>query len=451
MHMGTRLYVSTAKTKSIMHPLAFLYTLILTVGVLITTINRIRDELFHPIVVLNAIVTFYIVGPAWKLTLTGDYKLGHANPDGQLAQTLTVIILSYFGILWAYRRTQSDSTLPAVLPKWRGIDHRTLFFLGAFGFGAGVLFYLYYVFVNGGFVRLVTITPRTAFTGPDTARFKFLGYAGLFAGMISMLTAYRPRIVRGDLDTRDYAILGGVLIVTFLIVISLRSRMNIVVPAAYLLLYTEGTGRLPRRHLVAAGAVLFTFGVGYTFIESLFSAREANPALLLIGGVLSTARLELLMDTITRVPEAYPYQYGATFLRSLGIWWPDAPMAYGNQLELVVYGEDRPNLSFPAFMLGEFWLNFGLLGVLAGSAVFGWALKTVSSLRHLTHSTIAMSVYPVLFLGIITAYPTSLSWAFRSVWIRIVLPIGIALYVAQRIPHTSLPLRVDRVLRQREE
>jgi hypothetical protein len=436
-----------------MHPLALLYTLVLTAGILLTTATRIREELLHPIVVLNAIVAFYILGPAWKLTLVGGYWTSHANPGGQLAQALAVIGLSYVAILWAYRRTEFKPRLTALVPKWRNLNHRMLYVLGLVGFSAGVLFYLYFVFVNGGFIRLLTVSPRTAFTGAETARFKFLGYAGTFAGLATVLSAYRPRVVKADLDDRDRVFIGALIVITFLIAISLRSRMNIVVPAAYLLLYAESTDRLPRRQLVTAGAVVFLFGVGYTFIESLVSSREANLGLILLGGLFNTLRLEILMKTISQVPGAHPYQLGATFLRSFGIVWPGAPMGYGNQLELIVIGEDRPHLSFPAFMLGEFWLNFGLIGVLLGSAVFGWALKAVYSLRRLTRSPIAMSLYPLLFLGIIAAYPTSISWVFRAVWIRIVVPVAIAIYVACRVSGASLPLQMDRVFREqrREE
>ena len=435
----------------VVHPLASFSTLLLTLVLGITTATRIRDELFHPVVILNAIVAFYVVGPAWKLVLLGDYRLSHANADGQLAQTLAVVILSYLGILWAYKYTGPDSSLPSLITTRDGLDRRTLLFLGLAGFGAGVLFYLYYVIVNGGFVHLVTVTPRTAFSGPDTVRYRFLGLSGIFAGMVTVLTAYRPRVVQGSLNNRDYAVLGGVLVVTFLVAISLRSRMNIVLPAGYLLLYADGTDRLPRRHLVAAGGALFVFGVGYTFLEALFSAREANPVLILVGGLLSTIRLEVLMETVTHVPEVHPYQHGATFLRSFGISWPGAPLTYGNQLEIIIRGEDTRYISFPALVLGELWLNFGLLGVLSGSVVFGWALRSVSSLRHLTRSTIAMGIYPLVFLGVISAYPTSIGWAFRSVWIRVVLPVAVTLFVAQRMPYSALPLPETWVLRQREE
>jgi hypothetical protein len=126
-------------------------------------------------------------------------------------------------------------------------------------------------------------------------------------------------------------------------------------------------------------------------------------------------------------------------------------MTYGNQLEVIVFGENRPYLSFPALLLGELWLNFGFLGVLAGSVLFGWVLKKVATLRSFGQSTVAISVYPLIFLGVMTAYPTSLSWAFRSVWIRIVVPVGIALYVAQWTANGSLRLPIDSVTRQREK
>ncbi len=434
-----------------MHPLALLLTLGLTIIVGGTTVTRIRDELFHPIVVLNGIVLFYIIAPAWKLLLVGGYSPRHANPGGQLAQTLAVVLVSYLAILWAYRRTRPDAAVSPFIPRWRDMDTRALLVLGVLGFATGLVFYLYYVLVNGGFVRLLTVAPRTAFAGPDTLRFHFLGFAGIFGGLITVLAAYRPRVVEWDLDVRDGALLGGLIVITFLVALSVRSRMNIVVPAAYLLLYADGTDRLPRRYLVMGGTTLFVIGVTYTFFESLISARDVSLVYLVTDGVVSSIRVEVLMQVISNVPETHPYQHGATLLRSFGITWPGAPLTYGNQLEVIVYGEDHPYTSFPALILGELWLNFGLVGVLVGSVAFGWALKVVSSLRRRTESTSVMSLYPLLFLGVIAAYPTSIAWAIRGVWLRIVLPVVLSFVVATWISNSAFPTQLGRTRGRRDE
>lgn len=403
-----------------------------TAVVLGTTWHYITDELFHPVVLLNAIMGYYIIAPAWFLLLTGRYRFEHSDPLGNLALTLVIAGTTYALILAVYYRTEPKIRVSPYLPDASAIDRHILFLIGAIGFAAGVVFYLYYVRINGGFVRLLTITPRTAFSAPDTARYKFLAFAGIFAGMMTILTAYRPAVRHRRLSRRDYAILGSVLLVTFLITMTLRSRMNIVIPVAYILLYAETTGRLPREYLLGGAGALFFVGTAYTFVEALVTPHSANLMLVITAGVADTIRLEVLMKIVHAVPESHPYQWGATFVHALGIRWPEMPMSYGNQAQVIATDNQRDYVTFPALMLGELYLNFGVIGTLIGGGVFGWLLKQTRALRNppSARTMVAGGLYPIVLLGVVAMLPTSIQWGFQSIGLRIFVPFVVAIIAA---------------------
>jgi hypothetical protein len=417
-----------------MNSFAVILATTFTVVLLATTRYFIRDELFHPVNLVNAIMAYYVLAPAWYLIGTETYRFRHILPGKMMATTLSVVFASYLVILGVYLWTDVDRNggRLASLLRHRQLNQRTLAILGTLGFGLGVLSYLYYVVVNGGFIHLLTVQPRTAFSSPQTMRYRFLAYAGVFAGMVTILTAYHPKIIRRRVSLREYVFLGTMIAIVFLMVLTLRSRMNIVIPAGYLLLYADSTDRLPSRYLIGAGCVVFAVGMGYTFVETLFRGGKITPRLLITAGLVDTIRLEVLMDVIHRVPKNHPYQWGVTFVHSMGIRWKGMPLSYGNQLELIVLGKTRDYITFPALMLGELYLNFGLIGTLLGSAGFGWALKKVYCLYNVAFGGLR-GIIPLILVGVVSMLPTSIDWGIRSIGIRIVVPVFFAVVVAKAL------------------
>jgi hypothetical protein len=183
-----------------------------------------------------------------------------------------------------FYRVGSGSRSQAIGKRLRTLGHdidtNVLLVLGLLGFVVGLMCYLYYVLVNGGFVRFATITPRTTFQQvPNTGRFRFLGTAGLYAGLFVVYTALRGRFERRDLSRTGYALLTALFVVVMTFAVLRRSRMNILIPAAYVLLYFHTADRIPRRWIFGAGTVVVTFGIGFSFIESFVAGNGGGLAI----------------------------------------------------------------------------------------------------------------------------------------------------------------------------
>lgn len=105
---------------------------------------------------------------------------------------------------------------------------------------------------------------------------------------------------------------------------------------------------------------------------------------------------------INGVPEDLEYKYGTSLLsvfvspipRTL---WPEKPVLYlGKEIGKKIYRVgDRVNTGIPPGLIAELYLNFGLLGILSGMALFGIFLGGLYS---------AMKHYPVANDGHILLY-----------------------------------------------
>lgn len=408
---------------------------VLTFGAVATyvVLDHVRDDIFHPLVLVSGVLFYYVLVPGTYLFTTGQYVWPDVNarPHRALLVSTLALFLTYLVILFAYRRFElSESTLWSVsLPNRETIDPDTLGWLGLLGFAAGIAFYLYYVFVNGGFVRLVSVTPRTAFqTVPDTGRFRLLATAGMYAGLITVYLGARPRVERGALSRTGLGLLVALAAISLFVAVSFRSRMNIAVISAYLLIYVYTADVVSTRTVLGAGVAVVLFGLTFTFIEHSI-VGQADLAKL-FRGFVDTIRLEVFTAIVQHVPGELPYQYGATFLYALHVQWPGMPLRYGEYAQLIVNGHNRQNVTFPAMMFGELWMNFGAVGLLAGGGLFGATLKVVYQVRRRAGGYLARGLYPLALLSVISAMPTSIEWAIKSMVFRLFVPIGLAVLVA---------------------
>lgn len=414
-------------------------------GTIVAVVYRyVRRDLFHPLVLVTAIMTYYVLLPAVGL-LTGTrlrFETAHANLVVELAFALVVIFASFLLVIGAFRRTDFTTRTETVAAKLRTvertIDTNALVLLGLFGFVAGLVCYLYYVFANGGFVRLATVTPRTAFqTVPNTGRFRVLGMAGLYAGLFTVFTAVRGRFERGLLARGGYLLLAGLFGVVMVAAIFLRGRMGILIPAAYGLLYLQTSRHVPRRWIVRGGATVFAFGIAFSSLETLFRAGGSFFRSLFMS-LFQVVYLETIMIVIRDVPIEYPLQWGGTFLWVLMWRFPWLPPNYATHMELVVWGTTKKHITLPAMMYGELWLNFWFVGVLVGSLVIGALLKAIYQARD-AEGYLAEGLYPLALLIIMTAITSSIEFAITSVFIRMVAPVLLAICVAWGIARLRRP------------
>ncbi|WP_458189880.1 hypothetical protein [Haladaptatus sp. NG-WS-4] len=425
--------------------------------VAVVTFRRMQEDFFHPLALVGGIVTYYILTPGLYLLATGNFRLEH--PSGAYATLLAavcVLAATYVAIVAGYRL--SDSKSNALITRL--INHRPirsdggrfisinakkgteidvcrgLVWVGSLAIVVGVISYLYYVFVNGGFIRLLTVRPRTAFQNvPNTGRYKLFATAGIYAGTIVALVGMRPKIERRTLSKFERVAITVLIPFVLMVAISFRSRMNIAIIGGFLILYFYSAKRIPERIIVGATAALVVFGLSFSFVERVITSGEISLALL-IEPFVSNIRLEIIMEVIREVPRAHPYQFGST------LWWiipsgvPWAPPRMGNQIESIIFGTSRDTYTAPALFVAEMWLNFGLVGTLLAGAIYGALLNVVHEAQKYLNSPLTRGIQPLVLLTVLSALPTSFEWSIRSMGFRLVFPTILAIatvYIVSRI------------------
>lgn len=179
--------------------LSFLMLVLLVTGVAVTTYHYAQESLVHPIVLLNGVFSYFIVIPGVYLGMTRNFSVefpfAFETPEWIFVQTLAICLAMYLSIVVVFERVPVRKTaVQRKAPRWQA-DSGLVLTLGVFGFVVGLLSFGYYVFVNGGPVRLLTVIPRTAFqTVPETARYRIFGLMGIFGGVFTAFTAARPAV-----------------------------------------------------------------------------------------------------------------------------------------------------------------------------------------------------------------------------------------------------------------
>lgn len=411
----------------------------------VTTYCYGRRNLLHPVVLVNGIMAYYILVPATYFLATGmeavPIRFGLANPERALAAALVVLLGMYVVILAAFHHTLRYET-PAVGDTFAGAfanaNPGVVLVLGIAGFGVGLLAYGYYVVVNGGLIRLLTVSPRTAFqTVSDTYRFRLFGLIGVFGGYATVLCALRPMLERRDNHPqvassrpllRALALAAVMTALVLFVGISTRARMVILVSALLTVVYFHTAGWLPRRVLIGVGAVVVLGIMAFSTLEGawLWSDFEGTVATLL-SGIVHIPRLALVMVLTERVPSEVFFQFGATLPEAFYLDLPGLPR-YGNLVERIAIGVDKNQHLASAMLPGELWLNFGPVGILAGGVVYGAALRWAYRLRDHAQPLVR-GVQPAVFVCVLLLWPTNLTWGVPNLFVRVLVPVLVAIVV----------------------
>lgn len=427
-----------------------------------TTYHHARRDILHPIVLVNGIITFFVLIPAAWLLATRLQAFPNyidiAHPARSLAIALAALGGMYIVILGAYRyagrvsvtgslTTAGDDALADVNP-------RVVLALGVVGFIVGVVNYAVFVYLNGGIIRMFTVTPRTAFYHvPNTLRYQMIGMLGVFGGFATILCALRPAIERSRVrrhnptgfvrSIRVAVAIALVTAITLAVAVSTRARMVILVPLAMLIVYVHTAGWLSRRTVVGVGGFVVAAGLSFSLIESVLLGQRVDVALsTLLHSVVHMPRFALMMVLVESVPGEVGYQWGATLPKAFYLDLPGFPR-YGNLLERIATGTDSKNISFSAMLPGELWLNFGPVGLAVGGVVYGVALRWTYRLRT-SASVLVRGAQPTVFVCVLLLWPTNLTWGIPNLFIRFLVPvaiaIGVAVVVQRRFPSLARTL-----------
>lgn len=395
-----------------------------------------RRELLHPLVGVSACLAHFVYVPATYLALTGPpvRAYTYAHPWWTLTRTVALCTAVYLLAVAAFHWTDAPGLTAG--RRLNDVDERLVRYLGVAGFLVGLASLAYYVALNGSVARLLTVTPRTAFqTVPDTGRYRLLGYTGLFGGFAAVFAASYRRVAARTLSPWLAALLAAVAGTTLGAAVLTRARMTMLLPAAFLLVYLYAADRVDERHLAGLGAAVFAFGVSFTYLE--YTVLNGGRTEMVSEAAVHTARLEVLMAVVDAVPGQYPYQRGQTFVRALLVGAEDAGLRYGDHLDLLVAGRNRPAITLSAMYVGELYLNFGAPGALVGGALYGAALKVVSQFRAASESALVRGAYPFFLVGVVALFPTNVSWALKGVALRVFAPLALAVGVAWLLGNAS--------------
>lgn len=150
---------------------------------------------------------------------------------------------------------------------------------------------------------------------------------------------------------------------------------------------------------------------------------------------------------VQRVPQAYPYQYGKTFLSILWepiprtLWPGKPPVRIGPVIGPPVFGFNVDRVSGdPPGILGELWLNGGVFIVVAGMALLGAMIRRVERWYRLVHQTDGLSaiIYGILVVGLCLQLPiTDFTGILTSVLENLVTVAVLLWLVREQGPRTA--------------
>jgi oligosaccharide repeat unit polymerase len=217
-----------------------------------------------------------------------------------------------------------------------------------------------------------------------------------------------------------------------------------------------------RRREPRAGVVIAVVGVaiacltllgGLRAVEtgqgSSLSSRTGTDALL-ENAVGSRDWMDIgpISVLVQRVPQAYPYQYGKTLVSIFWepiprtLWPGKPPVRIGPVIGPPVFGFNAVGRvsGDPPGILGELWLNGGLIAVVIGMALLGAIIKRVERWYKLVHRTGGLSAIPygVLIVGLCLQLPiVDLTGVLTSVLETLITLTALLWLVRERGPRTA--------------
>lgn len=418
-----------------------------TLTVLATTYHYGKRSWVHPILCINIIFGYFILIPIAYMGLTGWNSNWYDETYYWLLVSLLLFGVSYAELFLGYyvgtaitrvlftgEHIVSDGGYPqyrhrrstSVLNRLNNVEMNTTYILslGLCGFCVGLMFYLYYVHINGGFIRLLTVQPRIAFQHINgTARYRWLGKMGIYGGFVTIGISLYDRLSN---NPRWHDILLSIVVstITMAVAIGFRERLVILILGAYIAMYVYTSDLIQPRYILLIGSLGITGVLLFSAIESLILGGNATKVLL--TSFIYTIRVDLFAGLLPRIPSAYPFQYGATLLAMIPIDAFRLPMGYGEQLDMIFGGPTDHHLK-SAMLPGELYLNFGIIGIVGGHMIIGFIIGCLTTLcvdHDYTHMrpTWTHGYYPIVILGLLSSYPTNAMWGAKTVLFMVVPP-----------------------------
>jgi oligosaccharide repeat unit polymerase len=270
--------------------------------------------------------------------------------------------------------------------------------------GIGFLFAVYTIVRNGlswrsklGVAAMVSILGTAGFAVVTSSRTELFGIVAMAAFIVIALRRREPRpgVILG---------LGIAALVAVTLLVGLRSA-------------SAGTGEQDQRSQVS------------TLMDDAVGSRDW----------MGVGPIAVVVD---RVPEAYPFQYGETLASILWepiprtIWKSKPPVRIGPTIGPPVY-RFHPSERIsgdPPGILGEFWINGGLIAVILGMAFLGIAIGAVERWYDMVGSTGGLSAlfYGVVGIGVCLQLPIADFTGILTIIVQNLVILAILFWLARR-------------------
>jgi O-antigen polysaccharide polymerase Wzy len=436
--------------------LSELPTLIATSAViaLVPLVVRIKDDfdLFEPIYLFAlSFVVLFVVRPAFDVAGHGHLKpwLGHTlDPTYERALLMSIIgALGFYAGYFSRAARELGGRLPVPTERLSSNTlNAYLLFATLFSFAVSLVF-----LSRVGFGSLPHLLTHRSGSALIQGKSGYLYTAPLWLSALGILVLARA--------TRWQSADGiaAFLLIAFSQVLTLgngdRSWFLPVVSMVFIVWYLK-RGRRPSL-LVAtlAFVVAFLFGISAArdfrvsspIQRETLSGAASEPLIHPIGALhqfvdgADTAMVANLAIELQAVPSRIPFKHGMTYVQALArpiprAVWPHKPAASDTELTAVLFPSvARTGGGFSYSFFGEPYLNFGWMGVLVLSALFGAAWRALYVwFRRAPRNP-----------GVIALFAAN--WPFLAVYMRggigvdyqrqliVVIPLFLALLLA-RIP-----------------
>lgn len=383
--------------------------------------NATRD-FFTPLIIFVGFFMFFYYLPYLRTILLGHYWLIYETPTKTANRTLGILFIGFIAFTMGYyfiapRRwvdrlymlKSGEQSLNRSLGLMAGIS---LLLVGLFCF-------ITFIHLSGGIGRVLQAPNWGKLVEPDRNK---LYWFGLNMALFSGFTCY----FAGRTRIRRYDYLLPIVLVSIFGILHSKKRILAVI-LIMIIFYNAYHRRFSLRDVALVGILFVGVVALYRPIELImFGADNESIFRHLTGGVLSNMIYSTLfmthMGQISGIPQTIPYQWGGTLVNDILPYairtYPPIENMVGEYPSaqrintLVTVGPDQwENKGLVSGIFGEFYINFGIAGVLASGLLLGlFSRFSYEIWRYRNRSFFAAAIYPLLVYYLVnmlfkTPYP----------------------------------------------
>jgi hypothetical protein len=218
------------------------------------------------------------------------------------------------------------------------------------------------------------------------------GRGPLLLGLKSVATAcilaYALAVRGAGRSTLAIVIAGLALTAVWTVLVGSRSAL-VQIAAGLILIYQSVGRRIRLWALALFGVVALALGLVIAASRSGVDIGQVDPGLILIGANPANSEFGAVLTTVgdvrALVPSAEPYRLGSTLTEAVALlvpswFWPGRPVGAGIWYVERLYSDYADRGGAYAFSpVAEGYLNFGVLGVIAGFALIGLVIARVGA------------------------------------------------------------------------